>query len=112
MSDSACDLLSELKLTQLFIIKEKDFTVKAIISQQLLQMIIIHMMIIRVSTAQGKWPKEIPVRENTGNLESLSKHTGKTQGIWFAQVVNSLIPKVKDISIFAVKISISFIQAG
>ena len=29
----------------------------------------------------------------------------KTQGIWFAQVVNSLILKVKDISIFAAKIS-------
>ena len=28
----------------------------------------------------------------------------KTQGIWFAQVVNSLILKVKDISIFAAKI--------
>ena len=32
-------------------------------------------------------------------------HTGNTQGIWFAQVVNSLILEVKDISIFAVKIS-------
>ena len=30
----------------------------------------------------------------------------KTQGIWFAQVVNSLILTVKDISIFAAKISI------
>ena len=29
----------------------------------------------------------------------------KTQGIWFAEVVNSLILKVKSISIFAVKIS-------
>ena len=29
----------------------------------------------------------------------------KTQGIWFAQVVNSLILKVKDISIFVAKIS-------
>ena len=31
----------------------------------------------RVPTAQGKqgkWPKKIPVRENTGNLEMLSKH--------------------------------------
>ena len=28
----------------------------------------------------------------------------KTQGIWFAQVVNSLILKVKDISIFSAKI--------
>ena len=31
--------------------------------------------------------------------------SGKTQGIWFAQVVNSLILKVKDISILAAKIS-------
>ena len=29
----------------------------------------------------------------------------KTQGIWLAQVVNSLILKLKDISIFAGKIS-------
>ena len=29
----------------------------------------------------------------------------KTQGIWFTQVVNSLILKVKDISVFAPKIS-------
>ena len=42
---------------------------------------------------------KIPVTENTGNLEILSK----TQGIWFAHVVNSLILKVKDISIFAAK---------
>ena len=27
-----------------------------------------------VSTAQGKWQKEIPVRENEGNMESLPKH--------------------------------------
>ena len=56
----------------------------------------------RVPTAQekqGKWPKRFPVRENTGSLEFLSK-----QGIWFAQVVNSLVLKVKDISIFAAKI--------
>ena len=67
---------------------------------------------IRVSTAQGKqgkWPKKFPVRENTGNLGILSKHrefgqnTGKTQGILFAQVVNTLIVKVKDIAIFAAK---------
>ena len=52
----------------------------------------------RVPTAQGKqgkWQKKIPVRENTGNLEIL-----------LAQVVNSLILKVKDIAIFAANISI------
>ena len=29
--------------------------------------------IFRVPTAQGKWPKKIPVRENTDNLEILPK---------------------------------------
>ena len=58
----------------------------------------------RVPTAQGKqgkWPKKIPVREKTeyGNF-------AKTQGILFAQVVNSLMPKVKDIAIFARKFPI------
>ena len=78
------------------------------------------------------------VRENTGNLEILSKHrefcqntgnyvkiqgilskyrefcqnTGKTQGILLAQVVNALILKVKDIAIFAAKKSIFFPEAG
>ena len=33
------------------------------------------------------------------------QNTGKTQEIWFTQVVNSLILKVKDNSIFAAKIS-------
>ena len=54
----------------------------------------------------GIMAKKIPVRVNTGNLETLPKHrgnTGKTQGIWFAQVVNSLILKVNDISKFAAK---------
>ena len=36
----------------------------------------------------------------------------KTQGSWFAQVVNSLILKVNDISIFAAKISIFSGGAG
>ena len=36
----------------------------------------------------------------------------KTQGILFAQVVNSLILKVKDTAIFAAKISIFFPVAG
>ena len=34
----------------------------------------------------------------------------KTQGIWSAQVVNSLILKVKEISKFATKISKSFLK--
>ena len=52
-------------------------------------------------------------RENkqNGQTNSLSaKRQGiwkfcQTQGIWFAQVVNSLILKVKDIMIIAAKIS-------
>ena len=49
--------------------------------------------------------KKIPVRENTGNLK-IWPNTGKTQGILFAQVVNSLKQKVKDTAIFDSKISI------
>ena len=73
----------------------------------------------RVPTAQGKegkWPKEFPVRENTGNLEFFSKHrefclsTGKTQEILLAQVVNTLILKVKDIAIFATKKNLFFFK--
>ena len=51
---------------------------------------------------QGKWQQRFPVRENTGNLK-FCQNTEKTQGIWFAQVVHSLILKVMDISIFATK---------
>ena len=39
--------------------------------------------------------KTFPVREN--------REFGKTQEIWFAQVVNFLIIKVKIVSIFAAK---------
>ena len=60
---------------------------------------------------QDKWPKKIPVRENTGNLKfcqntkktqgiwTFCQNTGKTQGILLAQVVKVLILKVKDIAI-------------
>ena len=75
----------------------------------------------RVPTAQGKqgkWQKKFPAREYTGNLEILPKHrefgnfakTQGKQGIWFAQVVNSLILKLKHNSIFAPKISIFFFK--
>ena len=37
--------------------------------------------------------------------------SGKTQGIWFAQVLNSLILKLKDISMFAAEIP-NFFEAG
>ena len=65
----------------------------------------------RVPTAQGKQGKlqkkrKIPVRQNTGNLEILSKH-GE-----FGQVVNflELILKVKYIFIFVLKISNFFLS--
>ena len=43
------------------------------------------------------------VRENTGNFGNFRNFT-KTQGILFAQVVTSLVLKVKDTVIFAAKI--------
>ena len=49
----------------------------------------------------GKWPKKNPCQGKHREFGNLAK----TQGIWFAQVVNFLILKVKDILIFAVKIS-------
>ena len=56
-------------------------------------------------------------RENGQNNSQSGKNRefgffAKTQGILFAQVVNSLILKVKDILIFAGKISIFFPEAG
>ena len=63
------------------------------------------------------YPRHRENREN-GRKNSLSgktqgiwkicQNTRKTQGIWFAQVVISLILKVKDVLIFAAKISIFF----
>ena len=64
----------------------------------------------RVPTAQGKqgkWSKELPVRENTGNLEILPKRRENTENL----VCPSCIfpdSKGKDISIFAAKISNNF----
>ena len=54
-------------------------------------------------------------RENGQKNPCQGKHRefgnfAKTQGIWFAQVVNSLILKVKDISIFAAKIHNFFLS--
>ena len=64
----------------------------------------------RVPTAQGKpgkWPKKFRQGKHRefGNF-------AKTQGILFAQVVNSLILKVKDTAIFAANISIFFPEVG
>ena len=74
--------------------------------------------IVRVPTAQGKqgkWPKQIPCQGKHREFGNFTKtqgswkfcqNTGKTQGILFAQVINSLFLKVKDTAIFAAKISI------
>ena len=54
----------------------------------------------------GKMAKKIPCQgkhRESGNF-------AKTQGIWFAQVVNSLILKVKDVLIFAAKFQRSWIR--
>ena len=62
----------------------------------------------------------VPTAQRTGKTGEMAKRnplSGKTQGIWkfcqntgtlFAQVANSLILKVKDMAIFAAKISIFF----
>ena len=50
---------------------------------------------------QGKWQKKIPCQGKHREFRNFAK----TQGIWFAQVVSSLIPKLNDISKFAVKIT-------
>ena len=55
----------------------------------------------RVPTPRGNGRK-IPCQGKHREFGNVAK----TQGIWYAQVVISLILKVKDVSIFAVKISI------
>ena len=64
----------------------------------------------KINSLSGKTHGIWKFCQNTGNLEILPKHRefgnfAKTQGIWFCQVVNSLILKVKDISVFAPNIS-------
>ena len=55
----------------------------------------------------GKMVKEIPCQGKHRKLRNF----GKTQRIWFAQVVNSLILKVKDISIFAANKLVKFAKS-
>ena len=55
----------------------------------------------------GKMANKNPCQGNHKEFENVAK----TQGIWFAQVVNFLILKVGDISIFAAKIP-KQIEAG
>ena len=54
-------------------------------------------------------------RENGQKIPCQGKHSefgnfAKTQGMWFAQGLNSLILKVKDISIFAAKFFLFFFE--
>ena len=61
----------------------------------------------RVPTAQrkqGKWPKDFPVIENTGNLEIVTNHRENTgNSVCSSFIMNSLILKIKHISIFYTK---------
>ena len=50
----------------------------------------------------GKMAKKKSLSGKTQGIWKFCQNTGKTQGILFAQVVNSLILKVKDTAIFAV----------
>ena len=56
---------------------------------------------------QGKWGKK-SLSGKTQGIWKFCPITGQTQRILFAQVVNSLIVKGKDIAIFATKISTFF----
>ena len=61
----------------------------------------------------SEYPRHRQNRENGKKSPCQEKHRefgnfAKTQGILFAQVVNSLMPKVMDTAIFAAEISIFF----
>ena len=56
----------------------------------------------------GKMTTKKSLSGKTQGIWKFCQNTGKTQGILFGQVVNSLILKVLDIAIFATKISIFF----
>ena len=53
----------------------------------------------------GEMAKRNSLSGKTQGIWKFCQHTWNTQGIWFAHVINSLILKVKDILIFAAKIS-------
>ena len=59
----------------------------------------------RENTENRENGKKKSLSGKTQGIGEFCKNTGKTQGIWFAQGVNSLILKVKNISGFAAKIS-------
>ena len=52
----------------------------------------------------GKTGKTAPIIPCQGKHREFGNFA-KTQGIWFAQVVNSLILKIQDIAMFSVKFS-------
>ena len=56
----------------------------------------------------GKMDQKNPCRGKHKEFGNFAK----TQGIWFAQVVNSLIQQVKDIAIFAMQIFQFSLEAG
>ena len=60
----------------------------------------------------GKMAKKNSLSEKTQGIWKFCQKTGKTRGILFAQVVNSLILKVKDTAIFAANISIFSPEVG
>ena len=60
---------------------------------------------------QGNGPKD-SLSGKTQGIWKFCQSTGKTQGMVFAQVVNALILKVKDIAISAAKKIILFPEAG
>ena len=64
----------------------------------------------RVPTAQGKrkMAKKNPCQGKHREFGNFAKTQGKHREFCFSQVVNSLMPKVKDVVIFAAKISIFF----
>ena len=73
----------------------------------LFHIIVFFIVLFRVPTAQGKQgncQKNIPCQGKHREFWKFCQNTGKTQGIWFAQVVSSLILKVKVILKFAAKI--------
>ena len=60
------------------------------------------LQLFRVPTAQGKqgkWPKKIPVRENTGNLKVLPKHRENTGNLVFPSSFFSQVCKVSFVSV-------------
>ena len=63
---------------------------------------------VRVPTAQRIQGKRPPKNACQGEYSQFGNYT-KTPGIWFAQVVNSLILKLKDIAMFAAKIPKTFL---